>query len=141
MIKRKDSGPANARPAGRVRTATLVGFATLANYLVWLGWDQTKYRGPDGNLHGPYQPWQVVGLVLVLGAIAAAAGWHRRSGVAVIVSTLVMTVCFSYQGATDPLNDGLWPIGAALVACGTSAGVAVVGAAAAAVKAARTDDP
>jgi len=108
---------------GRVRTATLVAVATLASYVAWLGWDQTKYRGSDGNLHGPYETWQVVGLVITLGVIAASAGWRRQPWVAVVVMTMVMTACFSYQGATDPLNDGLWPIGAALVAASTFGGV------------------
>jgi hypothetical protein len=119
-----DAGSSGA--ASLVPTAALVGVTTLASYLGWLGWDQTKYRGPDGNLHGPYQSWQVVGLVLALGVIAGVAGWRRRPWVAAVVSTLVMTACFSVQGATDPLNDGLWPIGAFLVAVGTFGGVALV---------------
>lgn len=132
---------ASVQPAGWLRTVIWVGLATLANYFVWLGWDQKKYLGTDGSLHGPYQPWQVVGLVLVLGVIAASAGWRRRPLVADIVTTLVMTACFSYQGATDPLNDGLWPIGAVLVALGTLAGVAAVAAITAAVKGSRITNP
>jgi hypothetical protein len=65
-------------------------------------------------------------VVLVLSVIAAVAGVHGRPVVAVVVTTLVMTVCFSVQGATDPLNDGLWPVGAFMVAAGTCAGVALV---------------
>src|SRR5664280_675836 len=34
---------------------------------------------------GPYEPWQVVGAVLVLGVIAAMAGWLRRPWVAVVM--------------------------------------------------------
>jgi hypothetical protein len=117
-----NTGSAGAPPTvGLVLTATL-GVATLADYVGWLGWDQTKFLGPDGSLHGPYEPWQVVGVVLVLGVIAATACVRRRPGVAVVVTTLVMTVCFSVQVATDPLNDGLWPIGAFMVAAGTCAG-------------------
>ena len=127
MTRVANTGSAGAPPAvGLVLTATLVGVATLADYVGWLGWDQTKHLGPDGFLHGPYEPWQVVGVVLVLGVIAAAAGLRRQPWVAVVVTTLVMTVCFSVQGATDPLNDGLWPIGAFMVAAGTCAGVALV---------------
>jgi hypothetical protein len=106
--------------------AVLVGTATLTSYVVFLGWDQTKEPGPDGNLHGPHEVWQVVGIVVALGLIAAAAGWRRHPWVAVIVTTVVMTACFSIQGARDPLNDGLWPVGAILVAFGTFAGVATV---------------
>jgi hypothetical protein len=106
-----------SRPMGW--TAVVVGLATLANYVGWLGWDQTKHLGPDGNLHGPYDPWQVVGAALVLAVIAAVAGWRRHPWDAVAMTTLVMTVCFSVTGATDSRSDGLWPIGAFMVAVGT----------------------
>ena len=75
---------------------------------------------------GPYEPWQVVGAVLVLGVIAAMAGWLRRPWVAVVMNTLVMTVCFSVSAGIDPGDDGLWPVGAFIVAVATCAGVAVV---------------
>jgi hypothetical protein len=104
----------------------LVGLATLANYVGWLGWDRTKHLGPDGYLHGPYEPWQVVGVVLVLAAIAAVAGWRRHLWDAAIVTTLVMTVCFSVTAATELRSDGLWPIGAFGVAVGTFLGVGLV---------------
>jgi hypothetical protein len=111
---------------GNGRAALFVGLATLADYLVWLGWDTTKELGPDGYLHGPYEPWQVVGLVLVLGVIAAAAGWRRHPWEAVIVTTVVMMLCFVVSGAMDPRNDGLFIIGAFMAAVGTFLGVGLV---------------
>jgi hypothetical protein len=65
-------------------------------------------------------------VVLVLAVIAAVAGWHRDPWDAVVMTTLVMTVCFSVTGATDPRSDGLWPIGAFMVAVGTFLGVGLV---------------
>ena len=97
-------------------TAVLVGAATLANYLGWLGWDQTKYRGPDGYLHGPYESWQFVGLALGLAVIAAMAGWRHRPWEAVVSATVVMMLCFAVAGAMDPRNDGLFVVGAFVAA-------------------------
>jgi hypothetical protein len=116
--------------AGWALTAVFVAVATLVNYLVWLGWDQRKDVHPDGSVTGPYQPWQVVGLVLVLGAVAAVATLRGRALVTVVVGTVVMTLCFSVDAATEPpeYNDGLWPVGAMSVALGTCGWLAFVAA-------------
>ena len=115
--------------AGLLAAAAVVGLATFADYFGWLGRSQAKDFGRDS-----YQTWQVIGLVLVLGVIAAMAGWRRRPWVAAIVTTIVMTVSWSIDAATDPpqFNDGLWPIGALLVAVGTFTGVVLVAFAASA---------
>lgn len=115
-------------------TATWVGLATFANVIGWLGWHRPKYFGSDGYLHGPYQRWQIVGLVLALGLIAVVVGWRGRPRVAVVTITLVMTVSFFVQGATDPRSDGLFPVGSALVALGTYTFVAIVAGAANALR-------
>lgn len=121
--------------AGRARTAIVTGVVTLVAYVALLGWDQAKTVSADGTTTGPYESWQVVALVLVLGATAALAGWRRRTWVATVTMTLVLTLCWSFDAATDPadLNDGLWPVGALLVLIGTFAGAAVVAGIAAAV--------
>jgi hypothetical protein len=123
----RDTGLASAPPAwGWVPTAAMVRVATFVNYLGWLGWDRTKYLGPDGSLHGPYEPWQIVGLVLVLSAIAAAAGWLRRPWMAAGVTTVVMMISFAVSGAMDPDADGLFIVGAFMVAVGTFLGIGLV---------------
>ena len=103
-----------------LRAAALVGLATLADCLAWLGWQRAKHLGPDGYLHGPYDPWQIAGFIVVLGVIVVAAASRGHAKVAVVTTTLVVTLFFSVQGATDPRSDGLWPIGAVLVAVGTA---------------------
>jgi hypothetical protein len=131
MTGGEDRDPMDAEPAASaVWTAVLVAVATLAGYLGWLGWDQHKDAQPDGSLTGPYQSWQVAGLVLVLAAVAAVASLRGRPMIAVVVGTVVTTACFSVDAATEPpiTNDGLWPIGAAMVALGTCGGLALVGA-------------
>jgi hypothetical protein len=128
MTKETPSGGRTAELTSRHvwPTAVLVGVGTFANYIGWLGSDQTKTLGSDGYLHGPYEPWQIVGAVLVLVLIAGVAGWRRHPWTAVATATLVMTVSFSLTAATDPRSDGLWPIGAFIVAVGTFLGVGVV---------------
>jgi hypothetical protein len=100
--------------------------ATLANYLIWLGWDQEKDISPDGSASGPYQPWQVVGLVLAVVLISAIAGWRGYPWVAGIVPAVVLTLCWSVDAVTDPDNDGLWPVGAIMVAVGAFTGLTIV---------------
>src|SRR4051812_7300887 len=93
--------PAGERSAARTgRAAVIIGVATLVDYLGWLAWDQHKDVHPD-HVSGPYQPWQVIGLVLVLILIAAIAGRRRYPWAATVVLPLVMTVCFSVDAATD----------------------------------------
>jgi hypothetical protein len=106
--------------------AALIAAVTAAGYLGWLGWDQNKDVQPDGHVSGPYQPWQVIGLALMLGAIAVAAGLREHPVAAVLSITITMTVCFSITGATEADGDGLWPVGAVLVAIGTFFGIAFV---------------
>lgn len=117
---------ARARLArAELRAAALVGVASLVDCLGWLGWQRAKHLGPDSYLHGPYEPWRVAGLLVVLGVIVVAATARGYAKVAVVMTTLVVTLFFSVQGATDPRSDGLWPIGAILVAVGTAGGTSL----------------
>lgn len=100
----------------------MVGLAAIGGYLGFLGWDQQQARGADGYLHGPYQAWQVVSLVVVLGGAAIWSGWRRHQFVGTIAAAVVMTVAWSIDAATSPGNDGLWPVGAVLIAVGTAVG-------------------
>ena len=110
----------------RPLTAVVVALVTAANYGVWLAWDQHKDVGPDG-VSGPYEVWQVAGLVAVSIVGAIVAGARRRAVLTAVVATVVMTLVFSWDGATDAERQGLWVIGAFLVAVGTFAGVVTVG--------------
>lgn len=117
-------------PTGRsgLRLAVVLAILTTGNYLGWLGWDQRYDVDADGVVSGPYQPWQVVGLVAGLAALAGLAGWRRHPEVARTAIPAAMTLCFAVDAATDTNTYGasLWPVGAAMVAVGTLAGVAVV---------------
>ncbi|MFF5205809.1 hypothetical protein [Streptosporangium sp. NPDC000396] len=121
------------RVAAGARAAGLLAAATFVNYMIWLGWDQEKDEAPYGGLSGPYQPWQVVGVVLGLGALAAAGGWRGHPVAAAVAVTLTMTVCWSVDAATSD-DSGLWAVGAVMVLVGTSLGVGVVALCAAALR-------
>ena len=62
--------------------ATLVmAVVSLAMWAAWLGWDQHRDVQPDGSTTGPYEAWQVIGLVLTLlvPVYWAASRRHSRS--------------------------------------------------------------
>lgn len=128
----RPAGPeaqAGSRARRPVLAAALIGAATLVNYLAWLGWDQHKDLHPDGTETGPYQAWQVAGLVLVLGALTAAAAWRGYPTPAAVAVTAVMMVAFAIDAATDSSPDAsLWPVGAVLLGVGTLLGTGTVAA-------------
>lgn len=109
-----------------------MALATAVSYVVWLGWDQSRDMNPvTGRATGPYEEWQIVGLVLSLAIAVAAAAWRGHPWVAGIVVPVVMTFCWSWDAATGPGGPGvegpsLWQIGAILVALGTFGGAALV---------------
>ncbi|MFJ2030489.1 hypothetical protein [Streptosporangium sp. NPDC087985] len=119
--------PSLASAAG---TAGLLAVATFVNYMAWLGWDREKDVLPDGTTTGPYQPWQVVGVALGLGVLAAVAGRRGHPVIDAVAISLTMTVCWSVNAATSD-DSGLWALGAAMVLAGTSLGAGAVAAIAA----------
>jgi hypothetical protein len=97
--------------------ASLTALVTLAGYLALLGWDQD----------GLYQSWQVVLLVILLAALAAWAAARNAMWSGTVAAAVVMTVAFGIDAETDVENDGLWPIGAAMVLVTTFGGFVLVG--------------
>jgi hypothetical protein len=121
-------GPLRTSWRGDLIVVAVVAVVTAAGYLSLLGSDQRKTLGADGYLHGPYAPWQVIALVAVLGVLAVWAGWCGRFALGTVAATVVLTTLFSIDAATDAENDGLWPVGALMVATGTAGGFLVVSA-------------
>lgn len=104
-----------------------IGGATAIAYWAFLGWDQRKDVDPvTGSETGPYQAWQVVGLGVVLALLTFEAGRRGRGWLATLVVSAVLTVAFSVDAATGPDGDGLWPIGAVLVALGSLLGTGLI---------------
>ncbi|WP_420707388.1 hypothetical protein [Streptomyces sp. NRRL F-2799] len=54
------------KSAARSLSFLLPAVVSAALWAAWLGWDEHRDVHPDGSTTGPYQPWQVIGLVLTL---------------------------------------------------------------------------
>ena len=103
-----------------------VAAGTVLNWAAWLGWDQEYDEHPDGTVSGPYEPWQVAGLVVVLAALVVVTALARRSWTAVLAPTFGMALAVAADWSDD--ETGLWVIGAGMIVVGTfaSTGAAVL---------------
>ncbi|MET9734206.1 hypothetical protein ABZZ79_27250 [Streptomyces sp. NPDC006458] len=120
------------RRAGLVREPmvglVLAGVAAVA-WAGWLGWDQQRDVQADGSTTGPYQAWQVIGLVLTLLGPLYWAASRRHIGAAVAGIPLGLTVCAYVDWSDDA--SGLFVIGVGMVLLGSLAATAAVTAVAA----------
>ncbi|MBE1530441.1 hypothetical protein [Actinomadura algeriensis] len=112
------------RIAAETAAALLLVLAAAANWAVWLGWDQHRDVRPDGSETGPYQVWQVAGLILVLIAltVVAAALRHPVAAVAGPVLGTMIALCADWSDDAT----GLWAVGASLAFVGLLAGALTV---------------
>ncbi|MFI2431336.1 hypothetical protein [Streptomyces sp. NPDC018693] len=88
-----------------------------ALWAAWLGWDQHKDVQPDGSETGPYDAWQVIGLVLTLLLPVCWAAARRHYAGAVLGTTLGLTAAAWYDWSED--SSGLFVIGVFLLMTGT----------------------
>lgn len=93
--------------------------ASLTVWAVWLGWDQHRDVHPDGSSTGPYEAWQVIGLVLTLLIPVVWAASRRHIAGAVVGTTADLTVASFYDWSDD--SSGLFVIGVTMVMLGTAA--------------------
>lgn len=121
------------KPAARqlLSILALTGVA-IAVWAAWLGWDQHRVEQPDGTSTGPYQAWQVIGLVLTLLAPVYWAASRRYVAAAVLGTTLGLTAAAYYDWSDD--SSGLFVIGVGLVMVGSLVATGVVSAVIASVK-------
>jgi hypothetical protein len=99
---------------------------SAALWAAWLGWDQHRDVHPDGSTTGPYEAWQVIGLVLTLLAPVCWAASRRHATDAVLGTTAGLTAAASYDWSDD--TSGLFAVGVALIMLGTLAATAAVSA-------------
>ncbi|MGW4811525.1 hypothetical protein ACWEPB_07735 [Kitasatospora cineracea] len=92
--------------------------AVLA-WAAWLGWDGERDVAPDGTVSGPYEGWQVLGLVLTVGAAVCWSAHRGRARAAVAGSTAGLTGAAWADWSGE--GDGLFVVGVALVAAGALA--------------------
>nr|WP_078629587.1 hypothetical protein [Streptomyces sp. NRRL WC-3744] len=84
-----------------------------------LGWDQRRDVHPDGSTTGPYEAWQVIGLVPAYWAVSRG---HTAS--VILGTTAGLTAAARYDWSDDA--GGLFVIGVVLVTIGGLAGTAAV---------------
>jgi hypothetical protein len=113
-------------PLARLVPALALAASSLALWAAWLGWDQRRDIHPDGSTTGPYEAWQVVGLVLTLLAPVCWAAYRRHVTAAVAGTTAGLTVAAYLDWSDDA--SGLYAIGVGMVMMGTLAATAVVSA-------------
>lgn len=123
------------KPVLQLLSIPVLAGVSLALWAAWLGWDQHRDVHPDGSTTGPYEAWQVIGLVLtLLGPVCWAASRRYRAG-AVLGTTAGLTVAAYYDWSDDA--SGLFMVGVGMVMMGSFVVTAVVSA----VIAALTEGP
>ncbi|MFE6836159.1 hypothetical protein ACFVFI_15195 [Streptomyces sp. NPDC057705] len=117
-------------PAPRPLIAVLLAVVASAAWAAWLGWDQQRDVHPDGTQTGPYEAWQVIGLVVTLLVPVCWAAFRGHAAATVAGVTAGLTIAAAYDWSDDA--SGLFVIGAGMVMVGSlavTAGVcALVGA-------------
>jgi hypothetical protein len=99
---------------------------TAGAWAAWLGWDQQRDVQPDGTTTGPYEAWQVIGLVLTL--LALVYGAVSRDYIAAVAGIPVGLTAAAYYDWSDD-SSGLFMVGVVMVMVGSlavTAGVAAV---------------
>ncbi|MFF1845737.1 hypothetical protein ACFVW9_29150 [Streptomyces sp. NPDC058217] len=104
----------------------------LAVWAAWLGWDQHRDVHPDGSTTGPYEAWQVIGLVLTLLPLVYWAASRRYIAGAVLGITGGLTAAAYYDWSED--SSGLFMVGVGMVMVGSLVVTAVISAVIASVK-------
>ncbi|MEV6762544.1 hypothetical protein AB0N16_18295 [Streptomyces sp. NPDC051105] len=109
-----------------VLPALALAAVSAAAWAAWLGWDQQYDARADGSTSGPYEAWQVGGLVLTL---LVAVGWAAARGhsAAAVGGTTAGLTLAAYVDWSDDAS-GLFMVGVGLVMVGTFVASAVVSA-------------
>ncbi|MEU7411485.1 hypothetical protein AB0B40_19535 [Streptomyces sp. NPDC042638] len=109
-------------PLPRLLPACAPAVAAPAAWAAWLGWDQQWDVGPDGTATGPYEAWQVIGLVLTLLVPVYWATVRRHPVSAVLGTSAGLTSAAFYDWSDD--STGLFVIGVGLIMLGSLAATA-----------------
>jgi hypothetical protein len=132
-------GYASVRVAG-LFVAALAILATVAAYLTWLGWHAVKDVHPNGSETGPYEAWQVVGLVLTIAVVTVCVGWSGHRWASFVIPA-ALTLAWSWDAATVPeAGPSFWPIGAFCIAVGSTITVPTIAFLAAAIASRRASN-
>ncbi|MFF0745713.1 hypothetical protein ACFYVL_35505 [Streptomyces sp. NPDC004111] len=106
-------------------TLALALFA-LGAWAAWLGWDQTRDLHPDGSTTGPYEAWQVIGLLLTLLPPLYWAASRRHLTASVLGIPAGLTVAAYVDWSDDA--SGLFMVGVVITLLGTLTATALASA-------------
>jgi hypothetical protein len=101
-------------------------------WAAWLGWDRHRDVQPDGTTTGPYEPWQVIGLVLTLLLPVYWAASRRHIAGAVLGTTGGLTAAAYWDWSGDA--SGLFVVGVGMVTVGSLIATTAVSAVIASAK-------
>ncbi|MFF8832047.1 hypothetical protein [Streptomyces sp. NPDC015131] len=127
--------PPLQKPARELLVITVLALAAAAAWAAWLGWDQHHDVLPDGSQTGPYEAWQVTGLVLTLVLPVYWAASRRYLAGAVLGAPAGLTAAAFHDWSDD--GSGLFVVGVGTLLVGSL----LVTAAASAVIPAATREP
>ncbi|MFF5705333.1 hypothetical protein ACFY7H_22955 [Streptomyces sp. NPDC012794] len=111
-MNKRTHGPAHGLSTGLV----LAGVA-MAAWAAWLGWDQRRDVQPDGSTTGPYEAWQVAGLVLTLLVPVYWAAARQYVPAAVLGTSAGLGAAAFVDWSDD--GSGLFVIGVGMVVIGS----------------------
>ncbi|MEW2396651.1 hypothetical protein [Streptomyces sp. NPDC046862] len=111
-------------PGRQLLSFLLLAAVTVGAWAAWLGWDQHRDVHPDGSTTGPYEAWQVIGLVLTLLAAVYWAASRRHIAACVLGTTAGLTAAAYYDWSDDA--SGLYMVGVGMVMLGSLVATAVV---------------
>ncbi|GAA4316580.1 hypothetical protein GCM10023086_39020 [Streptomyces venetus] len=114
------------KPVPQLLSILVLAGVSTAMWAAWLGWDQHRDAQPDGSTTGPYEAWQVIGLVLTLLVPVCWAASRRSNAGAVLGTTAGLTVAAFYDWSDDA--SGLFMVGVVLVMVGSLGVTALVSA-------------
>ncbi|WP_037669789.1 hypothetical protein [Streptomyces griseus] len=105
------------KPVLQLLLIPVLAAVSSALWAAWLGWDQHRDVHPDGSTTGPYEAWQVIGLVVTLLVPVYWAASRRYIAGAVLGTTAGLTVA-AYDDWSDDAS-GLFMVGVILVMMGS----------------------
>ena len=112
------------RPVVHLLPILVLAGVSLAAWAAWLGWDQHRDVHSDGATTGPYEAWQVIGLVLTVLIPVCWTASRRHLAGTVLGPTLGLTVAAFYDWSDD--SSGLFVIGVGMVMIGSLVTTALV---------------
>ena len=118
-------------------SVVLISLLSAGLWFGWFGWDSAyQFDAATGEMAGPYEVWQGVG-ALVCGVVVVWLG-YRMLHFAVALLVIPASFTFAWISTASAMDsNGLWVVGAILVAFGTTFGTVVMLGIAAAAEALR----